>query len=214
MALPQDTFNNRVRVGGSGYTVFLFGGQPIVYAQQVSHTSPQPVSPATPIHPMDEPYAVEIITPAAAGPGTLTFNLYELYGSTVVERLGASVTGRSGSGVTSAGATIATPSSTFSQAVDIVDVFIKQAQADPASLMVVKFIRPLPTAGSANKPVNPYSEEYHGCAITNVIEGEQIEVGTMEVIKQVTVMYRYKTRSGAASQAFTIRDRSNSPQTN
>lgn len=208
------TFRNRVRVGGSGFTLFTFGGQPIAFCQQVAHTSPQPVGAgASAIHPMDEPYPVEIITPAAAGMGQLVLNLFELFGSggaasKAWDRLGASI---GGSTTSPFGSTTNTNASTnlqiggdgiFQGAVDIVDIFIRQAQADPASLQVVKYIRPLAAGGAAS----PYSEEYHGCVITNVIDGEQIEVGTLEVIKQVTVAYRYLTRNGTPSQGFAIRD--------
>src|ERR1035437_8818293 len=94
-ALPQ----NFVRRGGSGFTIFTFGGQPITFCQQVAHTSPRPVGQgASAIQPMDEPYPVEIITPAAAGMGQLVLNLFELFGSggaasKAWDRLGASAGG-------------------------------------------------------------------------------------------------------------------------
>src|SRR4051812_30709706 len=79
---------NRARVGGSGFTVFTWSGQLLAFANQVAHTSPTPVGPGpVPIHPMDEPYPVEVITPAAAGMGTLTLEFFELYGQRVWERL-------------------------------------------------------------------------------------------------------------------------------
>src|SRR3954470_15912769 len=92
-------FNNRARVGGSGFTIFTFGGQTIAFAQQVSHTSPTPVGPGpVAIHPMDEPYPVQVITPAASGMGSLTLNLYELYNAKVWDRLGARLGYADGSG--------------------------------------------------------------------------------------------------------------------
>jgi hypothetical protein len=80
---------NRVRVAGSGFTVFTWQGQPIAFAQQISHTSPQGVANPSAIQPMDEPYPVQVVTPAASGMGTLVLRLYELYGQQVWERLGA-----------------------------------------------------------------------------------------------------------------------------
>ncbi len=210
-------FRNRVRVGGM-FTIFSFGGQPISFCQQVAHTSPQPVGQgASAIHPMDEPAPVEIITPAAAGMGQLTLNLFELWGqgnaSKVWDRLGSTLTQPGGSGIGPFGSTDALNSSTnlvistdgvFNGAVDIVDIFIRQAQADPTQLNITKIIRPLPV--SAGAAMQPYTEEYHGCVVTNVIDGEQIEIGTMEVIKQITVAYRFLSRNGQVGAGFALRD--------
>lgn len=164
---------NRARVGGSGFTVFTWQAKVIAFARQISHTSPQPVGPgATPIHPMDSRYATEIITPAAAGPGSLVLELYELYGQEVWDQLEI-LTGAS----------------------DIVDIFERVANSkDPITM--VKFVRPPNLRG---KSMTPYTEEYHNCVISQVMNGETIEVGTMEVLKQITVMYTHMTRGGKSS---------------
>jgi hypothetical protein len=164
----DSTVKDRVRVGGSGFTVFTWQSKLIGFARQVAHTSPAPVGPGpTAIHPLDEPFPVEVITPAAQGMGTLTLELYELYGKQVWEQL-----------------------SELTGAVDLVDIFIKvAAMRDPIS--VVKYIKPPTLRG---KRMQPYTEEYHGCVITNVLDGETIEVGTMEILKQMTIAYTYKTR--------------------
>lgn len=211
-------FTNRVRVGGSGFTIFAFGGQPIVFCQQVAHTSPQPVGNGiSAIQPMDEPFPVEVITVAAAGMGQLTLNLYELYGqgttSKVWDRLGSSIKGGGGIGSNPFGATNYLNQSSmvqlnqdgvFQGATDIVDIFVRQAQANPSQLNITKIIRPLATTSGGT--TSPYVEHYHGCVITNVIDGEQIEVGTLEVIKQITVAYRFVTRDGKSNPAFALRD--------
>lgn len=198
-------FNNRARVGGSGFTIFTFAGQPIAFAQQVAETSPTPVGPGpVAIHPLDEPYPVQVITPAASGMGSLTLNLYELYNEKVWDRLAADVNGTPANpfgGVTSND--INTNSGIFDGAVDLVDVFIRQAEYSGA-LNVVKYIRPPVIGGRKGMP---YAEQYHGCVITNIVDGEQVEVGTMEIIKQVTVAYRFKTRNDRRSKAFEYRDR-------
>lgn len=197
---------NRARVGGSGFTIFTFGGQPIAFAQQIQHTSPTPVGTGpVAIHPMDEPYPVQVITPAASGMGSLTLNLYELYNSKVWDRLGANLgfvgntnapLGNSNEG--SFGQAI------LSGAVDLVDVFIRIAEQPAGTVNVVKYIRPPLLGGTQG---TPYSEEYHGCVITNIIDGEAVEVGTMEIIKQVTVAYTHMTRNGQRSKAWDYRDR-------
>jgi hypothetical protein len=164
---------------------------------------------------MDEPYPIEIITPAAAGMGQIVLNLFELFGSNghaskVWDRLGVGVNasgkapfGSAGLGDTTQFANL-TGTGIFTQAVDIVDIFIRQAMADPQQLQVVQIIRPPGNATPGTS--DPYFLQYVGCVITDVQDGEQIDVGTLEVIKQVTVAYRYVLRDGAPSVAFTNRD--------
>lgn len=174
------SIQGRARVGGSGFTVFMWAGEPIGFAQQIAHTSPTPVGPGpTPIHPMDSPYPVEIITPAAANIGTLTLRLYELYGEKTWDEL-----------------------KHLSGSVDIVDIFIRVAALDNAVNMV-KYVRPPKIGG---KQVAPYVEQYHNVVITNVEDGEVIEVGTMEIMKTITVAYTYMTRGEKHSAAWDLGD--------
>ena len=217
IATPQ----NFTRRGGSGFTIFTFAGQPIAFCQQVQHTSPRPVGQgASAIQPMDEPYPIEIITPAAAGMGQLVLNLFELFGtngkaSKVWDRLGAQLGGSSGSanpfgapatasGIGNTSNINAIGGGPFQGAVDIVDIFIKQAQMTPQQMQIVQFIRPPALVGHTN--MTPYFLQYVGCVITDVQDGEQIDVGTLEIVKQITVAYRYVLRDGQPSAAFTFRD--------
>ena len=219
MASVDPTFQSRTRVGGI-FTIFTFGGFPITFCQQVSYTSPQPVGGGmSAIQPMDEPYPIEIITPAAAGPGQIVLNMFELFGSggtasKVWDRLGLSLGAKNGpfgsetpeNQSTNFNLTGPNNGGIFMGAVDIVDIFIRQAQAEPAKTEIVKIIRPLGASGPAGSPIAPYTEEYHGCVITGVQDGEQIAVGTMEVLKQITINFRYITRNGNPSLAFKVRD--------
>jgi hypothetical protein len=206
------TARARVRVGGSAFTIFTFRGQPLAFCQQVSHTTPQPVGPGpVAIQPMDEPAPVQVITAAAAGMGSLTLNMIELYGSKVWDRLGAEV-GYKGTNTPYVGTSAYTTqtSSIFNGAVDITDIMIRVAEEAPEDMSVVKYIRPPKLAGDT---VSPYSEIYHNCVIMNVLDGEQVEIGTMEVIKQITVGYTHMTQPGRGfqatgrSKAFWYRDR-------
>lgn len=167
---------------------------------------------------MDEPYPVQIITPAAVGAGQLVLNMFELFGSggaasKVWSRLGGDISGAGKEGQTPFGSAsnafetastqiVTGANGPFANAIDLVDIYITQARIDPSRLQIVKYIRPL-GAGGAN---TIYSEEYHGCVITNVVDGEQVEVGTLEIIKQVTIAYRYATINGEASKGFALRD--------
>lgn len=178
MAGPLNGAQNRARVAGSGFTVFTWDNKPILFAQQIEHQSPMPVAGVVPIHPMDEPYPVELITPQAANMGQIVLELYELYGAQVWERLADYLGGDSKVTGTGKGP------------VDIVGIF--QAVANtPNPIRIIKYIRPPAIRG---KKMAPYTEEYHNCVISSVLDGERISVGSMEITKQLTVNYTYMTR--------------------
>lgn len=217
MASPTNT--SRIRVGGQGFTIFAYGGQALAFCQQVSHTSPSFVGQgASAIQPMDEPYPVEIIVPIAAGMGTLVLNLFDLFGdqggSKVWDRLGATLGNNSGpgspfgtlqdQGAGNVSTALSIGQGPFAGANDIVDIAIIQAQKNPANLNITKYVRPLPTY--QQQTPTPYFDAYQGCVITDVVDGEQIEVGTLEVLKQITVNYTYVQRNGQQPRAFGVRD--------
>jgi hypothetical protein len=218
------------RRGGSGFTVFVFGGVPVAFAQQVSHQAPRFVNNPSFIQPMDEPYVVEILTPVAASVGTLVLNLYDLWSneqssqsivSKIWDRLGA---GGNGDGTGGSANTIPGRSSgqgytglsgggIFAGASDIVDVAIAQAQATPSQMSIVQYIRQIPNmqsgsigVGNTTTGINGNSGyvHYHGCTITDVRDDETVQIGTLEVVKQITVNYTYSTRSGANNTNWAI----------
>lgn len=166
MASPARQF----RVGGSKYTVFYWQGNPIAFANQVSHISPQPVAQAVAIQPIDAPRPLEIVTPAATGIGTLVLQIFEVWGEKVWDRL-AGIAGAN----------------------DLVSVFNAVA-ASPDPIKVSKHITP-----PAGSKVEPYFEIYNNAVIANVEDGEVIEIGTMQVMKNITINYAgvsVKGRSG------------------
>jgi hypothetical protein len=167
----------RYRVGGSAFTVFVWDNQPILSARQVTHQSPQPVGPGpVPIHPLDALRPLEIITPRAIGMGSIVLELFEVYGQKVWQTL-----------------------KTFSQARsdapirDLADIF-RVVSDSPRPIDLIKIIRPPKGSGIPN-----YMEQYHNCVITNLADGETIEVGSMEILKQITVSYTQVTSSTASS---------------
>jgi hypothetical protein len=171
---------NRARVGGSAFTVFAWNSQPILFAKQISHQSPTPVGPGTvPIHPMDTPYPVELITPMAATMGTITLELYELWGSTIWERLEDAGKGL-GQNPEGGGP------------VDIVGIFKVVAERG-SPITIFKYIRYPSRDGTGP---GAYTEEYHNVVVSQVMNGETIEVGTMEVLKQMVVNYTHSTIGG------------------
>ena len=183
---PTNAVSNRTRarVGGSGFTVFVWDNRPILYARQISHQSPAPVGPGTvPIHPMDTPYPVELVTPQAVSMGALTLELYELYGSNVWERLADYLNTSPNNGGQDRGP------------VDLAGIFAQVAsRGKPIS--IVKYVRPPARVGSNEPYPTAYTEEYKNCVISQLQDGETIEVGTMEVLKQITVNYTHIERGG------------------
>lgn len=183
MATDLTGATRRARVGGSGFTVFSWDSKAIGFARQISHQSPTPVGPGTsPIHPLDEPYPVQLITPLAASMGTLTLELYELFGEQVWERL---TSGNQDDYLGGQGNVANGP-------VDIVGIFNAVANSNNP-IRIVKYIQPPKIRG---KKMAPYTEEYHNCVISQVMDGETIEIGTMEVLKQMVVNYTFMTRGG------------------
>lgn len=155
------------RVGGSGYTAFRWDNKLVAFARQTQHTSPPPVAQAVPIQPLDERRPLEIITPAAVSMGQLTVEITELYGAKVWDQL-AHIAGSN----------------------DLVDIFFAVANT-PTAINMVKVIRP-PERGTG---VTAYTDIFHNCVITNVLDGETIEVGTMDINKTVQIAYTHTTRS-------------------
>ncbi len=174
MATFSHQVPNRVRNGGSGFTSFFWQQQPIAFCRQLAHTPPTPVVPGpTPIQPLDEPYPIDIITPAAQTVGTLQLELYELYNRKVWDHLAV-----------------------IAGSIDIVNIMIKVAAAEKP-IQIVKVIQP-PTLGGqvGGTGKGKYFDIFHNCVITAVEDGETIEIGTMEITKRISVMYTHTTRSG------------------
>lgn len=77
--MPQ----SKVRIGGSGFTVMQWQGTRLAYLQNINDTAPRPVATAEAIQPIDEEHPIEIVTPQAVGPGTLSLQFYELWNAPV-----------------------------------------------------------------------------------------------------------------------------------
>jgi hypothetical protein len=174
MAQSIKTTNQKIRVGGSGYTVFQWQGQVIGWAKSVGHTSPQPVAPPSSIHPLDSRYPLQIITPGAIGAGTLQVRYFEKYNEKVWDDIMKTVSG---------GDTIYN---------DLAQVFIQLAALNNA-VTCFKIINPPTLKGAAS---GIYADVYHNCVITDIRDDENIEVESMEIIKAMTIQYTYATRYG------------------
>lgn len=171
------------RVGGSGFTAFWWNGHVIGFAQAIAHQAPQPVAAPVAIQPLDQQYPMGILVPAAIGPGTLQLQMFELYGQSVWDQI-MSITDLT-SGVGTAG----------QKAIynDLAEVFLRLSALNKP-VNASKIVYP-PNAGVRGGPkLRHYAELYHNCMITDIRNDENIQIGTMEVVKNMTVMYTRMTR--------------------
>lgn len=178
----------RFRVGGSGFTAFWWMGQVIGFAQSISHTSPQPVAAPVAIQPLDQPYPVAIITPAAIGPGTIQVQMFETFNHKIWDRI-MNITDNQN----------ASNSNGMQQPFmynDLVDIFVRLAALE-TPINCTKVTYP-PDRGDRNN-TSIYADTYHNCTITDIRDDEQIDIGTMEVIKNMTIQYTFVSRMAASS---------------
>jgi hypothetical protein len=170
------------RVGGSAYTAFGWGGRIIGLARGIAEQSPRPVAQPVAIQPMDQRYPMDIITPAALGPGTLTFRTFEKWNSRVWDDMMDAVAPLSGG----------------QRYTDLVSVFIALA-ALSSPVNAIKVINPPRRAGET---VKPYGDLYLNCKITDIRDDEDVEIATMEIVKNITITYTRKVRTDAGLAGF------------
>jgi hypothetical protein len=77
----------KIRVGGSGYTIFRWEGTIIAVAESVQVNSVRPVTPAVAVQPLNALRPIEIAVPAAHSNGELIITMKELWGQSVWQRL-------------------------------------------------------------------------------------------------------------------------------
>jgi hypothetical protein len=177
-----DTLPRQFRVGGSGFTAFQWKGHVIGFAQSVEHTGPQPVAPPSPIQPLDQQYPMQILVPAAIGAGTLRVQLFEMYNRKVWDQI-MKITDT------------LDPSSAGARDVynDLSEIFLRlSALANP--ITCTKIVYPPGTGVRGGPGVRHYADVYHNCMVTDIRDDEIIEIGTMEVIKNMTIMYTHTRR--------------------
>lgn len=184
--LPQ-TF----RVGGSGFTAFHWNGYVIGFAQSIGVTSPRPVADPVAIQPLDQQYPMQIIVPAAITAGTLQLQMFEMYNTKVWDQIMAitdTVVDPGGRGVPATKNAAGYP-----QYDDLSQVFLRLS-ALQTPIQCTKIVYP-PNAGVRGGPTTrKYADQYYGCVITDIRDDEVIQIGTMEIIKNLTVMFTYSRR--------------------
>ena len=160
--------NTQVRVVGSGYTTFNYGGHPIAFLEAIEDSGQRAWSDmGTPyqfIHPLGYRPPVEIATSRVLQGGTLMLTIRELWNSAVWQQL-----------VGLGGAT------------NIVDIFEILAE-NPAYVTCTTTIIPPPGTG-----LPPRGKIYQNCTIVDINDGDTIQVGALSVTKGITVAYTHTT---------------------
>lgn len=163
---------HHARVGGSGFTWFNFRGTVVGFTQALAITSPAPVADPQAIQPLNFRRPAEIVVPRAIGAGTLTVTGIELWNQPVWARLVG-----------------------LANAADLADVFQLMWNSGLADLQAQVVVDPPTGRGTGG---NKYVRTFHGIKISNIDDGENIDITTMSMGKTVTMMYTWSARTGVS----------------
>lgn len=172
----------QVRVGGSGFTLLYFDKHPIAWLQNFVDSGQQATAGPSgrntePIYELGLQRPKEIVAAYVLGPGTITASIAETWNYRVWEHL----QGMGG-------------------AHGILDIYARLRQ-NSERVTAHMLIRPPRGVGPVRGKI------YHGCVISAIDDGENINIGTLSMAKNVTIQYTHSvplTSTGGLSQAFTI----------
>ena len=171
--------NLHARVLGSGFTWFNYRGTVVAFTQALGIISPAPVAEPQAVQPLNYRRPAEIVVPRAIGAGTLTVTGIELWNQPVWARL------------TGLGA-----------ARDLADVFQLMWNSGTADLVASVVVDPPPGRGSSGRK---YFRTFHGIKISNIDDGETVDITTMTQGKVITMMYAWSTRTPFTNPLFPSR---------
>jgi hypothetical protein len=178
----------RARVTGHAYSLWLWGSDPVAYATNVTHTSPNPVAQAVDVQPLNYVRPAEIATGRAIGSGQISMTVVELYGHTPWQHLGGSF------------------QSTDIQ--DLADVFHKvQRDLTEFGNSPISFVRVIrPPAGGV------YVQKYYNIRITDIREDENVTTDSIINQLAITIRYTHKRTRGNGADAGLSAAQSADPQ--
>jgi len=165
MANSQINAGNRPAIGGSGVTVMKFGGDVVAFCNGVTVTWPSAVTAEVAVQPMDAIRPLEIVTARAIGAGTIALTLTNLYNQQIWDRL-AGLAGLD----------------------DLADIFQYVQTEYNGNLTIERYVTP-PIKGGTT-----YVEQFLGCVITNVADGQAITNASMLIDRTITLSFRRHQR--------------------
>lgn len=163
---------HHARVGGSGFTWFNFRSNVVGFTQALAITSPAPVADPVAVQPLNFRRPAEIVVPRAVGAGTLTVTGIEMWNQPVWARLVG-----------------------LAKAADLADVFQLMWNSGVNDLQASVVVDPPTGRGSSGKK---YIRTFHGVKISNIDDGETIDITTMTLAKTITMMYTWSSRTGVS----------------
>lgn len=165
--------NTQVRVVGSGYTTFHYGGAAIAFCESVQDSGARAFSdtgqPYEFIQPLGNRYPAEIATSRVLQGGTLQLTIRELWNQAVWEQLGSG-------------------SSSLAGTNNIVEIFERMA-ADPSYVQCRMVIKPPGTT----KQSQWRGKIFHNCVVVDINDSDTLTIGALSVTKGITVAYTHYT---------------------
>lgn len=182
------TGSPRVRVTGHAYTLWIWGGNPIAYATNVTHTSPQPLAQAADVTPLNYIRPAEIVTGRAIGRGEITMTVTELYGHKPWNHLGGSFNGN--------------------DIRDLADVFHKfqREYTEHTPENAIRFVRVIRPPGSG-----VYIEQYHNIRILDIREDETDTPDSLVNSLTISIGYTHKDNRTPTQVGGNFSDPGNDP---
>lgn len=169
----------RIRVVGSAFTIWKVKNRPVLYCLEVSHRSPQPISAAVEVHPLNYIRPVEILTPRAITHGEIVMQVVETYGNRIWSLFGADQNGNDGY--------FSNPNLQ-----DLADVLNTQlmTHTDGNGQSALKLSRIIKNPNGSWKSI-----DFEGVRVVDIREDETTRTETLQNNLQITCWY---TRMGAA----------------
>ena len=157
--------NTNVRVVGSGYSSFNYKGKPIAFLESVVDGGQQPYStPYEAIYAMGDVHPREFAVQRVLAEGRLTLAIRELWNEPIWWQL-ADLAGTD----------------------TIADVWAA-LNREPSYVTCTKFITPPASVGP------PRMINYINCMITGIQDGETIDIASLSVSKNISLVYTHKIK--------------------
>ncbi len=166
--MPQ----TRVRVAGSGFTTLAYNGTPIMWLDGFNDRGQAPIVRPEPITPLGDRWPREIATTRTLDMGVITATIRELWNMPVWWMLGTGDENTPGM---------------FANSTNLIDVYERiAASGEVTCTMAIR--------DPADRSRILRGKVYHGCIVTGIDDGENIQVASLSVPRNIEISYRYTTR--------------------